>query len=98
MLNHWDNLNRAVERLCRFLHLELAYLLGFIDKDILIMQGPTLLLSMVQYLPTLMPMPLLPNLFTVKALADVFRPYGIKVFFLPNSALSRQVVLKLPTR
>lgn len=85
MLNHWDNLNRSVERGYAGLSLWNWHTLpGYIDKrytdyaraNASIGINATVLTNVNANATVLTPM----YLEKVKALADVFRPYGIRVF------------------
>jgi alpha-glucuronidase len=85
MLNHWDNLNRTVERgYAGFSLWDWHKLPGYIDKryiDYARVNASVginaVALTNVNANATVLTKPYLQK---VKALADVFRPYGIKVF------------------
>ena len=85
MLNHWDNLNRTVERgYAGFSLWDWHKLPGYIDKRYIdyaranVSVGiNAVALTNVNANATVLTKPYLEK---VKALADVFRPYGIKVF------------------
>ncbi len=85
MLNHWDNLNRTVERgYAGFSLWDWHKLPGYIDKRYIDYARANasvginaVALTNVNANATVLTKPYLEK---VKALADVFRPYGIKVF------------------
>jgi alpha-glucuronidase len=85
MLNHWDNLNRTVERgYAGFSIWDWHKLPGYIDKRYIDYARANasiginaISLTNVNANSTVLTKPYLDK---VKALADVFRPYGIKVF------------------
>lgn len=85
MLNHWDNLNRTVERgYAGFSLWNWHTLPGYIDKRYIDYARANasiginaVSLTNVNANATILTKPYLEK---VKALADVFRPYGIKVF------------------
>lgn len=85
MLNHWDNLNRTVERgYAGFSIWDWHKLPGYIDKRYIDYARANasiginaISLTNVNANSTVLTKPYLEK---VKALADVFRPYGIKVF------------------
>jgi alpha-glucuronidase len=85
MLNHWDNLNRTVERgYAGFSLWDWHKLPGYIDKRYIDYARANasiginaVALTNVNANATVLTKPYLQK---VKALADVFRPYGIKVF------------------
>jgi alpha-glucuronidase len=85
MLNHWDNLNRTVERgYAGFSLWDWHKLPGYIDKRYIDYARANasvginaVALTNVNANATVLTKPYLEK---VKALADVFRPYGIKIF------------------